>query len=91
MNLTTLSLLDLYELNLPLRAKLDARLPLSVEEQELHSAICSEVLARLDALRQHDRQERDERLAERYQRRPACEISQDEAASLNTFYSGVDA
>ena len=91
MNLTTLTIETLYQLNAPMRAKLDSRIPLSVEEQELHSAICSEVLARLDALSLHDRQERDERLAERYHRRPACEISQDEAAGLNTFYSGVEA
>ena len=66
MNLTILSVDQLYTLNQPLRAKLDSRQPLSVEEQDLHEAICSELLCRLDALRQHDRQERDERLAERY-------------------------
>lgn len=66
MNLTTLSLLELFELNLPLRAKLDARQPLSTEEQMLHEAICSEALARLDAQRWRDRQERDELLENRY-------------------------
>ncbi len=67
MNLTTLTIETLYQLNAPMRAKLDARLPLSVEEQDLHDAICSEVLARLDALRQHDVAERDELMAKRYQ------------------------
>ena len=89
MNLTTLTIETLYQLNVPMRAKLDSRIPLSIEEQELHSAICSEVLARLDALRQHDRQERDERLTSRYTR-PALECTPDETAGLNGFYSGVE-
>ena len=66
MNLTTLSLLELFELNLPLRAKLDARQPLTADEQALHEAICAEALARLDAQRWRDRQERDELLENRY-------------------------
>lgn len=66
MNLTTLSLLDLYELNLPLRAKLDARQPLSTDEQALHEAICAEALARLESQQWRDRQERDALLENRY-------------------------
>ena len=67
MNLTTLTVEQLYTLNQPLRAKLDSRQPLTADEQELHSCICSEVLARMDAKLQHDRQERDALLARRYQ------------------------
>jgi hypothetical protein len=67
MNLTILSIEALYTLNAPLRAKLDAREPLTADEQELHSCICSEVLARMDALRQHDVAERDELMARRGQ------------------------
>ncbi len=89
MNLTTLTIETLYQLNAPMRAKLDARQSLTVEEQDLHEAICSEVLARLDALRQHDRQERDERLTARYTR-PATLCTPDETAGLNGFYSGVE-
>ena len=67
MNLTTMTIEELYTLNQPLRAKLDSRQPLTADEQELHSCICSEVLARMDAQRQADRSERDARLTVRYQ------------------------
>ncbi len=90
MNLITLSIENLYELNAPMRRKLDAGQPLTADEQALHDTICAEVLIRLEALRLRDRQERDERLAERYQRRPAMESTPDETAGLNTFYSGID-
>ena len=90
MNLTTLSIESLYQLNAPMRRKLDARQPLSVDEAALHETICAEVLIRLDAQRLADRNERDARLSQRYHR-PACEIALDEAASLNGFYSGVEA
>ncbi len=66
MNLTTLTIETLYQLNAPMRCKLDTGRELSTDEQDLHEAICAEVLARLEALRQHDRQERDERMAARY-------------------------
>ena len=67
MNLTTMTIEELYTLNQPLRAKLDSRQPLTADEQELHSCICSEVLARLDAKLQHDIAERDELMARRSQ------------------------
>ncbi len=67
MNLTAMTIEELYTLNQPLRAKLDSRQPLTADEQELHSCICSEVLARMDSLRQTDRNERDARLTVRYQ------------------------
>lgn len=89
MNLTAMTIEQIYTVNAPLRANLDARIPLSTDEQELHSCICAEVMSRLDSLRIADRNERDARLAARYTR-PACEISQDEAAGLNGFYSGVE-
>ena len=65
-NLTELTVQQLYEVNEPMRYKLDRSLPLTADEQELHSCICSEVLARLGALRQSDRDERDAILAECY-------------------------
>jgi len=65
MNLTELTVQQLYEVNEPMRYKLDRQQPLTADEQSLHEAICSEVLARLGALRQSDRDERDELLARR--------------------------
>ncbi len=90
MNITTLSVEELYTLNQPLRAKLDSRQLLTIEEMDLHEAICAEVLARLDAQRLAERIERDERLAERYQHRPAQTSTSEETSGLNTFYSGID-
>ena len=64
-NLTELTPSQLLDLNAPIRAKLDARQPLTDEEQQLHSAICEEVLRQMDALRQSDRDERDALMAKR--------------------------
>ena len=90
-DLTKLSRTSLFDLNAPLLAKLNRREALTDAELDLHFAIGHEVLRQEAAQRIRDRQARDERRASRYHRRPECSISQDEAAGLNTFYSGVEA
>ena len=66
MNITGLSIIELYELNAPMRKKLDAGQLLSIDEQALHDAICAEVLARLESQQWRDRAERDALLENRY-------------------------
>jgi len=73
---------QLLDLAAPLVAKINQRIPLTQDEAEQHAAILDEAFKKLAAQRSR---------ARRNHRRPACEISQDEAASLNTFYSGVEA
>ena len=63
-NLNEMTPDELYTLNAPIRAKLDAHQPLTDEEQQLHSAICAEVLRQMDALRASELAERAERMAE---------------------------
>ena len=66
MNITGMTIIELYELNAPMRSKLDAHIPLSTDEAALHEAICAEVLARLDAQQWRDRADRDALLENRY-------------------------
>ncbi len=82
---------QLLDLAAPLVQKINCRIPLTQDEAEQYAAILAEAFKKLAAQRSRDVAERDELMARRNYRRPACEISQDEAASLNTFYSGVEA
>ena len=62
-NLTNLTPEQLYQLNLPIRAKLDARQDITEEESNLHFAICLEVSRRMETLRKQELAERAERFA----------------------------
>lgn len=90
-NLSDMTPEQLLDLVAPLVQKINQRIPLTEAEAAQHAAILDEAFKKLAAQRSRDVQERDELMARRNYRRPACEISQDEAASLNTFYSGVEA
>ena len=91
MDLSALTPDQLLGLAAPLVQKINCRIPLTQDEAEQHAAILDEAFKKLAAQRSRDVAERDELMVRRNYRRPACEISQDEAASLNTFYSGVEA
>ena len=45
---------QLYQLNLPLRTKLDTRQEMTQEESDLHFAICLEVSRRMEAQRKQE-------------------------------------
>ncbi len=81
---------QLLDLAAPLVAKINQRIPLEASEAEQHAAILDEAFKKLNVQRSRDVAERDARLAERYQHRPAQTITSEEASGLNTFYSGID-
>lgn len=64
-SLTALTPEQLYKLHLPILAKLNSRQVLTDEEQELHSAVLDEAMARLTAKEQRDIAERAELMARR--------------------------
>ena len=45
---------ELYQLNLPIRAKLGSRQEMTQEESDLHFAICLEVSRRMEAQRKQE-------------------------------------
>ncbi len=62
-NLSNLTPEELYQLNLPLRHKLDTRQEMTQEESDLHFAICLEVSRRMEAMRKQELAERAQRFA----------------------------